>query len=698
MENARKILQFARPGTLVEFAPGTEKELGLDKLVNRLNYVNFQEETILVNFKHPKYPRTVSLEAMPRPCVNNKLECNWVSPDSEPLSISGCVFENIFVVSGHRLVVTVPELITINDQGAVFLLPEKSTELNYRKSRRYPCQGIRAEVLQNGARFQGNLLDFSAVSLRVESEAVRGKNFNWLNQEAPVQVILSNGETTLYSAECRITSQTLGQRSRIYLLEASQNHMQRFKAKETRSQRHELLPLPNAVFRHPLSGKTVDLKVVDISGSGFSVYEGVETSVLLPGVIIPDLDLRIGNGFSTRCLAQVVYREELKQSESAGSVRCGLTFLDMHVRDHVNLLSLLYLAKNKHAYLSNQIDMEELWQFFFETGFIYAEKYNFVQTNKAKLKETYQRLYTENPAIARHFIYQENGSILGHLAMLRFYHGSWLVHHHAANKSESTIAGLVVLHQLTHSINDSYNLQSSHMNYLMCYYQPQNKFPNRIFGGACKMINDPKGCSVDTFAYFHYKRAFSEEWNFTGPWSLARATKEDLYELEGFYEQASGGLMLNALDLEPSMMDCKDLSHDYQEAGFSLDRQLYTLKKNDSIKAVIVVNISDVGLNLSDLTNCIKVLVLDQEQFPKEILNITLSILTHKHRQNDIPVLVYPVSYAESANLPYERQYSLWTFNAPEQTSAFIKYLGEIYNRNRPKKAQADASQLVCRE
>lgn len=697
MESARKILQFARPGTVIEFAAGSEKEIGLQKLINRLNFINFQEDSILVNFKHAKYTRTVSLEATPLPCLNNKLECHWTLKDSPQQNIGSLVFENIFILSGHKLIMTVPELITLGDDGAVFLLPEKSVEMNYRKSRRHPCQGITVQLLQNGVHFEGTLLDFSAVSFRVETQGSTRKTFHWINDQVPVQVVFRNADATLYSAACRITSQTLGQMNRIYVLEPMQTRMQRFRAKEVRSQRHELLPLPNAVFKHPFSGKSFDLKVVDISGSGFSVHEELECSVLLPGMIIPELELRIGNGFSTTCLAQVIYREE-NEKECAGTVKCGLSFLDMDIRDHVNLLSLLYLAKDKHSYVSNQIDMDELWQFFFESGFIYPEKYNFVQTNKVKLKQTYQRLYTENPSIARHFIYHENGSILGHLAMLRFYQMSWLVHHHASNKSESSVAGLVVLNQLANSINDSYNLQSSNMKYIICYYRPENRFPHRVFGGAVKAIDNPKGCSIDTFAYFHYHRTFSENWNFSGPWSLARSTQEDLLELEGFYEQASGGLMLHALDLEPALLDRDELSQDYREAGFSLKRQLYTLKKHGSVKAVIMVNLSDAGLNLSDLTNGIKVMVLDQEQFPKDILFIMLSILTHKYRQNDLPVLLYPVSYAEANNLPFERKYTLWAFNAHEQTSNFINYLEDIQTRSRSKRTQVSAAHAAPRD
>lgn len=686
MESALKILQFARPGAVIEFSLGTQKEISLNRLINRLNFINFQEESILVNFRHTKYPRTVSLEARPLPCLNNKLECLWSQDLEAQPSIVSCNFENFFIIDGNKLVVAVPELISISEKGAVFLLPDKCVEVNYRKTKRHACEGISIELLQNGARFSGALLDFSAVSFRVETDRCAGNTFHWINPDVPVQVVFSRNGVTLYSGACIILSQTLGARSRIYVLEPTESEMRRFRPKEIRSVRHELLPLPNAVFRHPLSGKSVDLKVGDISGSGFSVHEEPENSVLLPGMMIPDLELKIANGFNIRCLAQVIYRQLRQRSDGTSVVKCGLSFLDMDIREHVNLLSLLYLAKDKNSYLNTGANTEDLWQFFFETGFIYPEKYAFVQANKARLKQMYETLYTQNPSIARHFIYQEKGIILGHMAMLRFYENTWLIHHHAANKSESSTAGLVVLNQLAHSINDCFNLHSAHMNYTICYYRPDNKFPNRVFGTAARLINDQKGCSIDTFAYLHYKRNFSETWNFSGPWELTRSTAEDLRELEGYYEQESGGLMLHALNLEPEMLEYDGLANEYRAIGFNLNRHCYSLRKNGEVKAVITVNLSDAGLNLSDLTNCMQVLVLDPELFPKDIIFLALSILTHKYEQNDIPVLVYPMSYVEAADIAYDKKYSLWCLNIPHSGTNFLKYLTGLVTRSKTKK------------
>ena len=121
--------------------------------------------------------------------------------------------------------------------------------------------------------------------------------------------------------------------------------------------------------------------------------------------------------------------------------------------------------------------------------------------------------------------------------------------------------------------------------------------------------------------------------------------------------------MLDALDLKSVMVDSDDLSKEYQQLGFKKEKYLLSLKSDVHLKAIFMVTISDVGLNMSDLTNCIKVFVLDSDGLSKNVLYLTLSSLSSKFEQDEIPVLIYPVSYTEIQSIPYEKLYQLWVLN-----------------------------------
>jgi hypothetical protein len=674
MDSARKILQFIRPGTVIEFPHDNEKEIHKPKLINRLNYLNFQDGSLLINFKHSKYSRTVTLEARPLPCKDDLLECLWVDPSEVLLKIRSAAFENVFVIDGYKLVVFEPAVLEISERGISFRLPETSREVCYRKVRRHLCEGVGAQLMQNSALFEGTLLDFNAVSFRVEVQTKPPQNFQWIDPDLPVNVVFSDATGTHYSGECRITKQNSGQKVRTFVLEPLSQQKPRFKPKNYRSARQQLVPSPNAVFIHPFTGKRVDLKVLDLSGGGLSVEEDASDSVLLPGMIISRLDLNFANSFVSSCQVQVVYRQVSEGDQS--SVRCGLTILDMDIQEHVKLLALIYQVNSKDSYLCNKVDMDQLWQFFFETGFIYPEKYGHIKQNKEKYRELYERLYTENPRIARHFIYQKRGAILGHMATLRFYENSWLIHHHAAAKSESNHGGLVVLNQITRFNNDSHRLYSIHMNYVFCYYRPENKFPNKAFGGIARHLKNSKACSLDEMAYLHVRREFNSLQRMSDAWGMTPTVKADLQELESFYEDNSGGLMIDALDLEPNMIEGGDIYQEYESLGFKRERHLFSLKLQGSLVAIFMLNFSDVGLNMSDLTNCVTVYILDPE-LPRDTLSLALSILFIRFDQEEMPVLLFPLSYAQNQQITYDKTYVLWVMSMAHADKGYV-YLDRL--------------------
>ena len=160
-------------------------------------------------------------------------------------------------------------------------------------------------------------------------------------------------------------------------------------------------------------------------------------------------------------------------------------------------------------------------------------------------------------------------------------------------------------------------------------------------------------------------------------WELTEVKSEDLLNLESFYEDVSGGLMIQALDLEPGISSHEELSKEYQRVGFKKERNLYALKKDGSLKAIIMASVSDIGLNMSDLTNCIKVIVLDQDGFSCDILYSMLSILSAQYVQQRIPVLLYPVNYIENQSISYEKIYNMWILSM-EYTDHYFRYLKRL--------------------
>lgn len=657
----------------------TGKVVNKRYLANKLNYLNFQDQTILIQLRHSRYGTPIALRAKPLPCVDEHLECHWEEMPDLRQVLNAYSFDYLLIPDGQKLLLVNPKMISMDDKGITLLLPVSGREFTYRRIKRYPGVNITAQFTQNSSLFHGAMVDFTPVSLRVNGSTDFPQEFQWINHDSAVNLHLYADQRILYSGECEIMRQNF-EEERSFVLGPVNRSIRVIKSKQYRTIRQHLVPSPNMVFEHPLIGKTVNLKVLDLSGSGFSVEESEENSLLLPGMIIPALELSFAHSLNVSCKAQVVSRNLIGNGGKERLVRCGLSILDMDIHEHVKLLSILHQAGDQNSYVCTEVDMEALWDFFFETGFIYPEKYAYFQANKEEIKATYAKLYGQNPHIARHFIYLERGTIQGHMAMVRFYENSWLIHHHAARKT-SLKAGLTVLNQVGQYLNELQNLHFAHLHYVYCYFRQDNHFPNRIFGEFARQLNNRSGCSLDTFGYFHYHRNGADDRALPFGWELGEATSFDLTELCGFYSHVSGGLMIEAFDLKPSLARHDKLAKEYHDLGFKKERHFYALREAGNLRALIIANITDAGFNMANLTNCVTMVVLDEE-IPQNALDFALGQVSELYEGNEMPVLVYPSTTVDEQSVMYEKTYLLWILDLT-YSDEYFRFCESLFKSSR---------------
>ena len=141
--------------------------------------------------------------------------------------------------------------------------------------------------------------------------------------------------------------------------------------------------------------------------------------------------------------------------------------------------------------------------------------------------------------------------------------------------------------------------------------------------------------------------------------------------------------MLRALDLSSAASDQHSLIDEFSRLGLKREWSLYALKRNGhdgQLLAVAMVNLSDVGLNLSDLTNCITLFVLDQGQLSPESLRDALSVLVKSFDQEEVPVLIYPEAAAERLKVEVEKRYVMWSL-MPHFSDGFHRHTDAILRR-----------------
>lgn len=640
------------------------------KLTNTLNYLHFKGDHLYVLLKHPRYEEGILVKAHPEPCLGDELFCHWNQAYSV-YKLEHYHFQYLVIPHDQSIILVPARMLVTNSNGLTVQLPEQSFVINQRQAPRFPCQGVKAELLQNGFQAEGVLIDFGPHAFRIRVQSDSPSSFQWFNVDAPATIRLSDGKDVFYSGNCNCMYQKQDGRSREVILTHTHDQIQRFKAKVLRNPRKQSSPPLHAIFEHPFIKKQVQREIFDISTTGFSICDKSDEVVLIPGMIIPDMTITYAGILKIRCKAQVIYRKE-----GDDQVRFGLVILDMDLTNYNHLNQVLNNMHGADTGMLNEVNLDALWEFFFDTDFIYPKKYKSIQSFKDNFRDIYRRLYEEAPGIAKHFTYQINGRIYGHISMLRAYERTWMVHHHAARPMGGRPIGLVVLKQLIYYLIDFNRFPSANLDYVITYFRPENKFPARVFGGFAKDHGNPQHCSLDLFTYLTYPMGKTSK-NLPPDWSLRDCSDSDFLEFEQFYRNHSGGLFWSILKRE-SQQNKPSIEEVFAGSGFIRRWQTFALTYLDHPKAFIIAEESDAGINLSNLLNGFKVFVVDPDLHP-DILFSAISELTGNRSAESVTLLISPEDYAQRAGIGYEKkQYLLWILDM-QYGNEYLEYLGRKF-------------------
>ena len=642
-------------------------------LTNTLNYIHFMGGYVLTLLRHPAYEENLLARASLEPCLGDELICRWSDEDLASLDPEDCEFQHLIIADGQSMIFVPAKLKEIDSRRAIIQLPERSYSVGRRQSRRYVCRDVVAELIQSGFLAKGELLDFSPKGIRVRVKPVKSCSFRWFNRDELSTIHLRNEKEFLFSGPCCCLREQGGLEEREIVLRTLDEKISRYNKKKVRNPRQHLLPQPTLHFVHPFLKRWVQLQVSNISTSGLCVSQKLDEAFLIPGLIIPELTIKFAGASKIKCNAQVIYQLE----EGKTNFRYGLAILDMAINEYGRLTHILTNALDPHFHTSSDVDMEALWEFFFESGFLYPTKYHFIQAYKDEFKETYRKIYEKGSDIARHFTYRRNGQIYGHICVVRAYERAWLIQHHSSRAMNNKRTGFLVLKQIMHYLNDMYRLPAAKMDYAMTYFRPENKIPDRIFGGFTKNLNNLQGSSLELFCYLPYTRS-SLGARLPEGWSLKNSKASEIWEINQFYNRYSGGLLLEALNLAGGFSGEESVEEDYRRTGFFRKLSTYSLLHEGELAAILIAEKSDMGLNLSELLNCIKVLVTEPERLPWRVLSIAVSQLASEYPTDRVPVLLYPLEYAEAGSIHFEKRYQLWILDV-QYANEYMEYMNRRF-------------------
>lgn len=648
--------------------------VGRRQLVDRLNLVNFREESVWVSLTGPD-GSNVLCQARPLPCAGQVLDLVWTGEGIAEEVLVHLRPVRLLVPDGAGLLLVDPEPISCSGKGLTVRLPERAQAFNRRELPRGKGHRVAGELTQDGVLFLGQLTDFNAHAFRISGASTAGRSFCGFREDALVDLRLLGAGLLLFSGQCAILRLEEGPGTRSVVVRPLKERILHHPPDPHRDPRVRLEPPPEMNAIHPLSGQMLHLPLEELSSTGFSVRSG--TSALPAGLYFPSVRIDLGGGAAVVCRARVLSRKKGTHGDD-----CALGISDMEPEGQERLGAFLARLGDGRAG-SPRVEPDALWEFLFSTGFVYPEKYLHLAEEKEEVSRTFLRLYDGHPEIARHFTVQEQGELLGHLAMLRWHREAWMIQHHAARKSLTLGAGLSVLAQACRSVNAARRLPSAHLHYVFCYFRPENRLPNRLFGDLARHLGDPARCSLDRFAYAFFQSGTTAGRLLSKGWELSLAREADLARFRQGYRRRSGGLVIDAFDLKGDGGDPAELNRAFRSCGFRKIRKIYALRREGRTALVALAEQSDAGLNLSRLTDCVTLWFLE-EGVPSEVVNAVLERLSRRYRGHRMPVLIFPHDVPGWPPLPGQREYLLWILNL-DYAEDFLLFLDHLLPKRREK-------------
>jgi hypothetical protein len=434
-----------------------------------------------------------------------------------------------------------------------------------------------------------------------------------------------------------------------------------------------LKPSPHSVvhlnFRLPFDGRTLQKEVVNITSSGLAFVANESTELLPVGTMLSDATVVFASGGSQQVSCIV---RSLSRRGSSGDSLCGVEFCDLTATERIRLVDAVANSDMPELREADPSSFEEIWKFFLDTGFLYPEKLSSIDL--ATVERTTRRLLGAAPDMYRATLFGPPDRIDAHVCGLKVYSGTWILQHLAARpggKQLMTRGRALSLAIIRHME------QLPDNEWIKIWYRPANRWPSRVYGSFARRIADPALSMLKVHNYMVGR--IQRETDVPPAIAVEAADEQDLAELEAYIVARGELLLLRSDDYSRSQILLPEISALYGEIGLQRTREVLVARRNGRSVGFAVLEISSLGLNLSDLTNTFRLVCDPQET------EVQQALIWHARERYRVLGYTRCVGLADDEHLAgfqtmgFEavKRYACWTWHRSLH-EAFCEHLREL--------------------
>ncbi len=332
----------------------------------------------------------------------------------------------------------------------------------------------------------------------------------------------------------------------------------------------------------------------------------------------------------------------------------------------------------------SQTSFEALWKFYRDSGFVYEAKEGKLRPHLAEIADTWDKLLQADGSVFKLFTHVKGGHIRSALAITRYYHKSWMIHH-MASLTDPWGMKLVLARAI------KWMMANQDLDHGIFYWRPNNSRADVRFSNLGKLL-EKSGAEVSThkvFDYFYFPAG-------DGPRPAGEAIA-NIYPVQERLLGLAADLLAQVVD--PHEIDLRSLGGGnlalagldalYRRHDLRRRREVFSAEVGGRVQAVVLLEDASLGLNFSHFFNKFHLyFVGDEMDFAQRTAlcgQVLDYLMAHcRRRGQDFLVCLCPPEQSElfrALGYRSHKQYACMSIARQLEDSLTLQHFNNFYSR-----------------
>ncbi|MEW6439573.1 MAG: PilZ domain-containing protein [bacterium] len=456
-------------------------------------------------------------------------------------------------------------------------------------------------------------------------------------------------------------------------------------------------------FVHPVLGHRLTFPLRDLSVRGLAFDCDYTRHLLWKEFFLKDSEIELEG--EVHPVGSVEVRS-LSLRAAEGGIQektCGAEFFDLPCDTEKKISDYIFRKSNPHIVQVASEKIENLWQLFSKSGFLYPSKAAYLSRIKGEVNETWKTLLSGDHDFYKHIVFREGEEELGTASAVQVYENCWLFQHLATTSHPVKLVAKYVILGLAQFL-----MEHREIKYLITYFRKENSFPRKIYSGFLDSYPLDEQLRFTKFNFLSCD--LGGESKEIPPVRLPMrpgrngilielAGESDKEIIESCLRKELHPLLIRSRSLHRDSLTLPETSAVFRPKGLFRDRYCLVARDRGELAAFALVENASPGMNLSGLLNTFCVWSMQSDRRSHEIKRILIRAVAGFYRSLGVRTAICltleedPGDYA-AVGFRKEKEYICFT-SSRKAIKSYYDYVQERFSRFEERKHRSSGELLA---